>query len=65
VLVDRRGFGESTYADAEGWPIDMHDLGELLQEIGPAHLVGQSYGAVVALLAGGTSTGARSFAHRD
>jgi pimeloyl-ACP methyl ester carboxylesterase len=53
VLVDRRGFGDSTYADAEGWPIDMHDLAELLQEIGPAHLVGQSSGAVVALLAAG------------
>jgi pimeloyl-ACP methyl ester carboxylesterase len=53
VLVDRRGFGGSTFADAEGWPTDMHDLAALLDEIGPAHLVGQSYGAVVALLAAG------------
>ncbi len=53
VLVDRRGFGDSTFADAEGWPADMRDLAELLEEIGPAHLVGQSYGAVVALLAAG------------
>jgi pimeloyl-ACP methyl ester carboxylesterase len=53
VLVDRRGFGGSTFADAEGWPRDMYDLAELLAEIGPAHLVGQSYGAVVALLAAG------------
>ena len=51
MLVDRRGFGGSTFAEAEGWPSDMHDLAELLDEIGPAHLVGQSYGAVVALLA--------------
>jgi pimeloyl-ACP methyl ester carboxylesterase len=53
VLVDRRGFGGSTFATAEGWPSDMHDLAELLDEIGPAHLVGQSYGAAVVLLAAG------------
>ena len=53
VLVDRRGFGGSTFAEAEGWPKDMLDVAELLEEIGPAHLVGQSYGAVVALLAAG------------
>jgi pimeloyl-ACP methyl ester carboxylesterase len=53
VLVDRRGFGGSRWAEAEGWPADMHDLATLLDEIGPAHLVGQSYGAVVVLLAAG------------
>lgn len=53
VLIDRRGFGDSTFAGAEGWPSDMHDVAELLEEVGSAHLVGQSYGAVVALLAAG------------
>jgi pimeloyl-ACP methyl ester carboxylesterase len=53
VLVDRRGFGGSRWAEAEGWPADMHDLATLLDEIGPAHLVGQSYGAVVVLLTAG------------
>lgn len=53
ILVDRRGFGGSRFSAAEGWPADMHDVAGLLNELGPAHLVGQSYGAVVALLAAG------------
>lgn len=54
LLVDRRGFGRSGPPErAEGWPADMHDVAEVLDEVGPAHLVGQSYGAVVALLAAG------------
>jgi len=53
VLVDRRGYGGSRSLQAEGWPADMHDAAELLDELGPAHLVGQSYGAVVVLLAAG------------
>ncbi len=53
VLVDRRGCGGSRWAEAEGWPADMHDLATLFDEIGPAHLVGQSYGAVVVLLTAG------------
>ena len=53
ILVDRRGFGGSSSQVAEGWPADMHDLASILDEVGPAHLVGQSYGAVVALLAAG------------
>jgi pimeloyl-ACP methyl ester carboxylesterase len=53
LLVDRRGFGQRVSSDSDGWPTDMHDLSELLDEVGPAHLVGQSYGAVVALLAAG------------
>ena len=36
---------------SDGWPTDMHDVAQLLDELGPAHLVGQSYGAVVVLLA--------------
>lgn len=53
ILVDRRGFGGSRSAEPEGWPADMHDVAALLDEVGPAHLVGQSYGALVVLLAAG------------
>lgn len=53
VLVDRRGFGGSSSTESDGWPTDMQDVAALLDEVGPAHLVGQSYGAVVALLAAG------------
>lgn len=51
VLVNRRGFPGSDMPVAEGWPLDMFDVAALLDELGSAHLVGQSYGAVVALLA--------------
>jgi len=53
VLVNRRGFPGSDMPVAEGWPVDMFDVAALLDELGSAHLVGQSYGAVVALLAAG------------
>jgi pimeloyl-ACP methyl ester carboxylesterase len=53
ILVDRRGYGGSRFAQAKGWPADMRDIADLLDEVGPAHLIGQSYGAVVALLAAG------------
>jgi pimeloyl-ACP methyl ester carboxylesterase len=53
ILVDRRGYGGSRFAQAKGWPADMRDIADLLDEAGPAHLIGQSYGAVVALLAAG------------
>ncbi len=53
MFVDRRGFGGSRSMEAEGWPVDMHDIAELLDEVRAAHLVGHSYGAVVALLAAG------------
>ncbi|MBI3998594.1 MAG: alpha/beta hydrolase [Armatimonadetes bacterium] len=53
ILVDRRGFGDSPPAEDVGWPTDMHDIARLLSEVGGAHLVGQSYGAVVSLLAAG------------
>jgi pimeloyl-ACP methyl ester carboxylesterase len=53
ILVDRRGFGGSRSLDVGGWPVDMQDLAALLEELGAAHVVGQSYGAVVALLAAG------------
>ena len=51
VLIDRCGFGGSASLEAEGWPVDMHDVPALLDSVGPAHMVGQSYGAVVVLLA--------------
>jgi len=49
VVVDRRGFGNMAAAD--GWPTDTRDLVTLLRALGSAHLVGHSYGGVVALLA--------------
>lgn len=51
VLVDRRGFGRSPKSAVGGWPQDAVDLDELLAELGPAHVVGQSYGAVSSLVA--------------
>jgi pimeloyl-ACP methyl ester carboxylesterase len=51
IVVDRRGFGGNASAAVDGWPTDAEDLVALLEEIGPAHAVGHSYGAVVALLA--------------
>ena len=53
VLVDRRGFGKSPTRGSDGWPMDMTDLAGVLDGMGPAHLVGHSYGAIVALLAAG------------
>jgi pimeloyl-ACP methyl ester carboxylesterase len=51
ILVDRRGFGGSKSEHSDGWPTDMCDIARLLDDLGPAHLVGQSYGAGVVLLA--------------
>jgi pimeloyl-ACP methyl ester carboxylesterase len=51
VLVDRRGYGASPTVDDPGWHHDMHDVVDWLGD--GAHLVGQSYGAVVCLLAAG------------
>ncbi|MFM7069524.1 MAG: alpha/beta fold hydrolase [Actinomycetes bacterium] len=48
-MVNRRGFGNSTDTDAEDFEVDAADVAELLDT--PAHLVGHSYGGVVALLA--------------
>jgi pimeloyl-ACP methyl ester carboxylesterase len=49
VLVDRRGFGASPLVEDPGW---HHDSDDVLDWIGGgAHLVGQSYGGVVCLLA--------------
>lgn len=51
ILVDRRGFGGSASGEDVGWATDADDLATLLGDVGSAHLVGHSYGAVVCLLA--------------
>ena len=53
ILVDRRGFGGSIAEEELGWPTDARDVVALLDDLGPAHLVGHSYGGVVCLLAAG------------
>ncbi len=53
LLVDRRGFGGSAAVEEVGWPTDAQDVAALLDGVGPAHLVGHSYGGVVCLLAAG------------
>jgi pimeloyl-ACP methyl ester carboxylesterase len=50
VLVNRRGFGASPEVDGEDFDVDAGDLAEVLTDE-PTHLVGHSYGGVVALLA--------------
>src|SRR5574341_998071 len=51
ILVDRRGYGDSPPTARSDFEEDAHDIVELL-DMG-AHLVGQSYGAVVCLVASG------------
>lgn len=51
--MDRAGYGDSPAEEAIGWPTDVDDVIEVLAEYNGAHLVGQSYGAVVSLLAAG------------
>ncbi len=53
VFVDRRGFGGSPAVEDLGWQTDAADVVALVDELGSAHLVGHSYGAVVCLLAAG------------
>jgi pimeloyl-ACP methyl ester carboxylesterase len=55
LLIDRVGFGQTPRGAQRlvGWPVDGDALIELLESEGPAHVVGHSYGAVVALLAAG------------
>jgi pimeloyl-ACP methyl ester carboxylesterase len=53
ILLDRRGFGASPPSDRLGWPTDTQDVGALLEELGGAHLIGHSTGAVTSLLAAG------------
>ncbi|MQA02635.1 MAG: alpha/beta fold hydrolase [Streptosporangiales bacterium] len=49
LLVNRRGFGGSPDVDGEDFAVDAVDVAEVLGD--GAHLVGHSYGGVVALLA--------------
>lgn len=49
LLVDRRGFGASPGPDAGDFEVDADAVAELIPD--GAHLVGHSYGGVVALLA--------------
>jgi pimeloyl-ACP methyl ester carboxylesterase len=45
VAVDQRGHGDSDWADAYGWPIDLHDLLNVVASFGrPVFLVGHSKG---------------------
>jgi len=59
LLVDRRGFGRTPPADRRvDFDPDADDVAELLDGESRAHLVGHSYGGVVALLAAARRPGA-------
>lgn len=49
-VPDRRGFGDSPDTTQSDWEIDAEDIAALLDQE-PAHLVGHSYGGVVAMVA--------------
>jgi pimeloyl-ACP methyl ester carboxylesterase len=49
VFVNRRGFGNSPDVEGEDFAVDADDVASVLEPSG--HLVGHSYGGVVALLA--------------
>ncbi|MFR9774465.1 alpha/beta fold hydrolase [Micromonospora sp. MS34] len=49
LLVDRRGFGASPDTDRSDYDVDADDIVGLMDR--PSHLVGHSYGGVVAMLA--------------
>src|ERR671932_155375 len=51
LVTDRRGFGGSPDIDRSDYEVDAADVVELLGD--GAHLVGHSYGGVVAMLAAG------------
>lgn len=51
VLVNRRGFGSSPDVEGEDFDVDAADVIDVLGS--GAHLVGHSYGGVVAMLAAG------------
>jgi pimeloyl-ACP methyl ester carboxylesterase len=53
LLMDRRGHGQSPPSEVVGWPTDMRDVVNLLEELNGAHLAGHSTGGTVALLAAG------------
>ncbi|HEX6968639.1 MAG TPA: alpha/beta hydrolase [Micromonosporaceae bacterium] len=49
LVVDRRGFGASPDTEQSDYEVDADDVIELMDR--PTHLVGHSYGGVVAMLA--------------
>ena len=49
LVVDRRGFGESPDTEMSDYDVDAEDVIALMDK--PSHLVGHSYGGVVAMLA--------------
>jgi pimeloyl-ACP methyl ester carboxylesterase len=51
LVLDRRGYFPNPPVEHEDFEIDAGDVAGLLAEWGPLHLVGHSYGGVVALLA--------------
>lgn len=51
IVIDRRGYGGSPFTACSNFEEDAEDLVDLLDS--GAHLVGQSYGAIVCLVAAG------------
>jgi pimeloyl-ACP methyl ester carboxylesterase len=56
VVMDRRGFGDSPDTERSDWEVDAEDVLDLLGS--GAHLVGHSYGGVVAMAAAARRPGA-------
>ena len=53
VAWDARGHGDSDWADAYTWPVDVIDQVNVLRDVGPAFLVGHSRGGGLATDAAG------------
>lgn len=51
LVIDRRGYFPNPRIEREDFEIDAADVADLLEDRGPLHLVGHSYGGVVCLLA--------------
>ena len=49
VVIDRRGYGQSSFADGEDFLVDADDIAELMGD--GAHLVGHSYGGLGVMFA--------------
>ncbi len=50
VVVDRRGMGRSPPAEGEDFEVDAEDVAQVIEDLGGAHVVGLSYGALSSLL---------------